>query len=43
MMAGQSVGMATSIQSVAEILLELRAQAITALGTRSRIAFAEAV
>ncbi len=42
-MAGQSVGMVTSIQSVAEILLELRTQALAALGTRSRIAIAEGV
>ena len=35
-MAGQSVGMVTSIQSVAEILQELKAQAIAALMARSQ-------
>jgi enoyl-[acyl-carrier protein] reductase II len=34
-MAGQSVGMVTSIQSVAEILAELKAQAIAALVARA--------
>ncbi len=34
-MAGQSVGMVTSIQSVAEILAELKAQAVAALAARA--------
>jgi enoyl-[acyl-carrier protein] reductase II len=44
-MAGQSVGMVTSVQSVAEILQELKAQAIAALiaraGLSPRVASAE--
>ncbi len=35
-MAGQSVGMVTSIQSVAEILAELKAQAVAALVARAQ-------
>jgi enoyl-[acyl-carrier protein] reductase II len=42
-MSGQSVGMVTEIQSVADILRELRAQAVAALRVRSRMAFAEGV
>ena len=34
-MAGQSVGMVTEIQPVAEILAELRAQAVAALAARA--------
>jgi enoyl-[acyl-carrier protein] reductase II len=37
-MAGQSVGMVTSIQSVAEIIAELVAQATTALALRGAAA-----
>ncbi|OYY02523.1 MAG: hypothetical protein B7Y73_08865, partial [Acidocella sp. 35-58-6] len=35
-MAGQSVGMVTSIQTVAEILQELKAQAVAALAAREQ-------
>ena len=37
-MAGQSVGMVTSIQTVAEIIFELVGQAVTALAARHQIA-----
>jgi enoyl-[acyl-carrier protein] reductase II len=35
-MAGQSVGMVTAVQSVAEILAELKAQAVSALVARAQ-------
>jgi enoyl-[acyl-carrier protein] reductase II len=34
-MAGQSVGMVTSVQNVADILAELKAQAVAALVARA--------
>jgi enoyl-[acyl-carrier protein] reductase II len=40
-MAGQSVGFVTSAQSTREILDELVAEAVAALGTRARVALAE--